>query len=103
MSNKVTCRDFKQYPKSVFVTPTSIPDSATVQMNAKDWTGIAKDIVLETPLTPPTPKPTETREYKPVRRQTPSEMLGALRARQAKRAQEGYKQVQRRKAQNSTQ
>ena len=64
--NKVTCRDFKRYPGSVFVTPTSIPDSAVVQMKAKDWTGIATDIVLETPLRSetPEPKPVETREHR---------------------------------------
>ena len=96
MSKKVvTCRDFKRYPGSVFVTPTVIPDSAIVQMKAKDWVGVATSIVKDTPLTPPEPKPVETREYEPVRRQTPSEMLGALRARQMRRSKEGYKKVKR--------
>ena len=61
MSKKVTCRDFKRYPGSVFVTPTSIPDTAKVQMKAKDWTGVAKDITADTPLSPP--EPIHTREH----------------------------------------
>ena len=68
MSNKVTCRDFKHYPGSVFVTPAIIPDSAVVQMKVKDWTGVATDIVKDTPLrpAPPEPKPVETREHRSI-------------------------------------
>lgn len=62
--NKVTCRDFKRYPGSVFVTPTSVPDTARLQLKAKDWTGVATDIVSDTPLrSEPTPQPVETREH----------------------------------------
>lgn len=65
MSKKVvTCRDFKRYPGSVFVTPANIPDSATIQMKAKDWVGVATSIVNDTPLTPPEPKPEPIREHR---------------------------------------
>ena len=91
--NKATCRDFKRYPGSVFVTPTSIPDAAKVQMKAKDWTGVAKDIVADTPLTLPKPQPVKQREHQPVQRKTPSEMLSALRARQTQKSKEGMQKV----------
>ena len=55
MSKKVTC-EFTRHPGSVFVTPTSIPQAAEIQQNAPDWTGVAKAIIADTPLTP-TPKP----------------------------------------------
>ena len=64
--SKITCRDFKRYPGSVFVTPTNLPNEARIQMKAKDWTGIAKDIVADTPLHPEStePKPVDTREHR---------------------------------------
>jgi hypothetical protein len=93
MSKKVTCRDFKRYPGSVFVTLTNIPDTAKVQMKAKDWTGIATDIVRDTPLTHPEPTPVKTREHQPVQRKTPSEMLSALRARQTRETKQGMQKV----------
>lgn len=52
MSKKVTCKHFKRYPGSVFVTPTSIPDTVEIQQNAQDWVGVATDIAKDTPLTP---------------------------------------------------
>ena len=58
------CRDFKRYPGSVFVTPTSIPDSAKVQMKAKDWIGVATSIVNDTPLTPTEATPEPIREHR---------------------------------------
>ena len=48
----VTCRDFKRYPGSVFVTPTHIPGAAEIQQNAQDWVGVAEAIVADTPIPP---------------------------------------------------